>query len=560
METNSIGKGIKFKYTTLLIGLVPTFGVMLIMILFSVSQLKNRMEDDVYSKLAVASEGVNQYFAYDVIANGAVDYDEYADHKYIESQQWQDVELTLFEGDTRLITSLKNADGTYNEGTQASPAIYETVSKGNDYQGHGVTIGSKKYYVYYKPIYDGDGQFWGMAFAGMPEDDVVATKNSVTLNMAVAGVLIAIIFAVIILILSTIMAKTLSKIRDNLGNLAQGDLNADFSYKDKILEFNDLIVAGDQLQKSLFGIIGKTKGISGNLKQGASKVSDLSGTSSEGTNQIADAMQDLADGATAMAENVQAINNQVADIGSNINSINENADHLIASSNSIRVANEDAIKYIEKVSASSTESVEAINDITKQINETNDAISNIKEAVEIISSIANQTNLLALNASIEAARAGEAGKGFAVVATEIKGLSEQTSGSTTQINDIVNEIVEKSAQSVRMSDRVANLISEEQGYIRETESKFELLNTEIEASMEQIESISDKIKGLNVAKDAITQSVHDLSAISEENAASNEEVSASLNGIVSSIKDIADSSNETDSFANELEETVAFFH
>ena len=78
--------------------------------------------------------------------------------------------------------------------------------------------------------------------------------------------------------------------------------------------------------------------------------------------------------------------------------------------------------------------------------------------------------------------------------------------------------------------------------------------------MEQIESISDKIKGLNVAKDAITQSVQDLSAISEENAASNEEVSASLTGIVSSIKDIAGSSNETDSFADELEETVAFFH
>ena len=77
-------------------------------------------------------------------------------------------------------------------------------------------------------------------------------------------------------------------------------------------------------------------------------------------------------------------------------------------------------------------------------------IKEIGSIVDVIKEIADQTNLLALNAAIEAARAGEHGKGFAVVAQEVQLLAENSQQSTEQINVLIKEIQQDTANSVSL--------------------------------------------------------------------------------------------------------------
>lgn len=544
--------------------LIPLIACLAIVTVTCVIYMRNSLEEQTKQLLQVSCAGVYEYYAYDLVeAEGDVDIDEIFtyDTEYIDHLRDMDVDLTLFKGDTRFLTSIKDDSGKRIEGTKASDAVIQTViNEGKEFYSDDVVINGKDYYVYYIPLKTPDGKVIGMVFAGKTQEAVQGMlQRMINIAIMIAGLLLA-IFIPLCIYFSNKISKVLKACSINIGKLSDGDLSAQDDTESIISETKELIFSSHILRDKLSEIIGNIKTVSSDLNTDAQNVHSLSDNSTLSVNQISNAMEDLANGATEMASNVQDISKSIGNLNDTISVLAESSEALATSSENIKNANNEARDYIGRVSDSSVQTVEAVDSITKQISSTNDAVQKIKEAVDMITSIASQTNLLALNASIEAARAGEAGRGFAVVASEIGNLSDQSSKSADEIRNIVGEIVKNSEASVELSGNVATLIREEQEYIKDTQSKFEVLNKEIAESLEHIKQVSHDTGELEKIQNVITEAVQSLSAISEENAASNEEVSASITGIAASVEEIAENAEGTKANADNLVEAISYFH
>jgi len=550
---------LSFKAMCLSLGLIPLLVTVIAISILSIVMIKSNIKNGIENQLLVSTEQLNQYFAYDVIANGDVDYDEYSDHEYIESLKGSDIELTLFKDNVRLLTSLKNSDGSYNEGSTANADIYATVKSGESYSAENVDINGTKYFVYYKPIYDGNGQFWGMAFAGKPETEVQSSINQVIKNLIFVVIVLILAFIIVIWFLTGKLEKPIKKISEALKSLAKGDLNADFDTSSSIREFEELIVSGTTLHSELGSIIGNAKDTATNLGTSVNTVDDLSQNSATGTAQITTAVGELAATAQTMAENVQDANAAMIDIGSIIDSINSGVNNMISISEESFTANENAVAAMNILQDASEKSANSIDSIRVQIGNTNKAIDEVRTAADTISAISEETNLLALNASIEAARAGEAGRGFAVVAENIKKLAEESNENAIQIQQIINTIITLSAQSVRMADEVGEIVENQKSALNAAYKEMESAKNSGIKLGDGVKVVGSEADELGKLKEAVLSNIQDLSAISEENAATSQEVSASVESIANAVEGTRDESSSMKELAEALAQQMSYF-
>lgn len=549
-------KKLSMQIMLLLFAMVPLIVAVLILAFTSVSVISTNLEKETKETLYVASKTLGSYYHEKLVNEGEVAYE----HDYVDSLASNGVEMTVFLDGVRFITSIKKDNGDRIEGTPGGEAIVAAVEgRGEDYYADAVQINNKDYYVYYSPLKDADGNIIGMAFAGKTCEDVDAAINQIVLITIIVGVALLVVFSILVTILAKKISTPIARVAENVERIAGGDLTELAPLSATVSETSMLISASEKLQKELSDIMDRTKVTAEELIADVQNVSQMTGQSSADASQISFVMEDIAQGATTMAQSVQELNEQVIQIGNCVNDVANSVGDLTKSATAMQDANVAAASNMEKVSSSSTRSVEAMESISTSISETNDAINSIDEAVAMITSVAAQTNLLALNASIEAARAGDAGRGFAVVASEIQKLSEQSNSGANRIKEIVQEIIAKSEMSVKLSSEVQTIITEEQGYINETREKFNLLNSEIKASVGNIKDISNKMETLEEIKSKVSGYTEDLSAISEENAASNEEASASITNINSAITVIADESETMKNMAEELQGVIGYF-
>ena len=391
------------------------------------------------------------------------------------------------------------------------------------------------------------------------EKEALAESNSVVIRGVVIAIVIIILFAVVGFIISRMISEPLKKIVDGINKISQGYINEPIDVNSLLTETDELTKAAKTLQVNLQSIVEEIRNASTNLSDSVMNTNGLCNTSADGATQISSAVDELASAAQSMAESVQELNAEMVEIGGNIEVITGAVTELNAASDSMNSISDQAQTDIQEVYESSQNSVAAVEAIAEHMETLTKAINEVSNATRLIGDISSQTNLLSLNASIEAARAGEAGRGFAVVAQEIGSLAAQSQDSVSQIDAIANNIIQLSQTSASLTEKIKEIIADEQVKVQKTKDSFTELKNEIDNSVVQIQNISDQAASLEVSKEKAISAVSDLSAISEENAASNEEVTASISNLSVNINDISSQSDDMSGMAEKLTASIAAF-
>lgn len=471
-------------------------------------------------------------------------------------KQERDVELSIFYGDTRVLTTLKDSSGKREINKKMSKEIYDIIQRGESYFTDDLELFGVPYSGCYVPLYQPNSdKIVGSIFCGRSQAEVNAAAHSTIVSMALSMMGVFIVAIVIGMFVITRIAKHLDGAVDYLGTLSKGALNLTVK-KDLVVrkdEVGDIARAIQRLVESMRDIITNITTSSQALQGFSEEFSASFDRIAESINNVNIAVDEIANGSSSQAAETMSASQKVTQMGTALDETTANVETLGSSSVKMREYNKTAAKNLDELSAISETTKSSVLLVQNQTNQTNDSAQEIREATELITDIANQTNLLSLNASIEAARAGENGRGFAVVADEIRNLSEQSRESAERIVEIVNTLIANSNTSVTTMNEVAENIRTQNNKIEETGEMFRSLNEEIAEVTEAIEKIRKQTEALDVQKKEVLDIVDGLAAIAEQNAAGTEETSASM----AEFHEIIDSCHEATEELTKLAQNLA---
>ena len=347
---------------------------------------------------------------------------------------------------------------------------------------------------------------------------------------------------------------------EKLGNL---DFSEDVSSDKKMLNRKDevgvMLRSITELKNIIVKVMAEIRAYSESLGEAAEALKNSANESSTAAGQVETAITGIADGASSQAQETQSATENVIVMGKMIEQASTEVEQLGDNAADMHKASENAMSILAELEKINQKTMEAIHIIGEQTQKTNESAAKIKVATDMISEIAEETTLLSLIASIEAARAGEQGRGFAVVANQIQKLAEQSADATTQITEVISELVNDAQESVQTMDEVKEVMNQQSENVSQTEKAFKNVEKGIAESIESVEKITDKTRKLDEARAGVVDVVQSLSAIAEENAASAEETSASASEVGSIMEDVSQNANMLDEIAVKLNENVKRF-
>ena len=567
-----IFRNLKLQYKMLILAIIPVLVMGIVAILISNTVVKNKLLDDAKQKLKATSNAVLAAYdqnAGDYFVNATGDVWKGAYNVSLSTPFIDDIaaktgiEVTFFYNDTRLVTSLKDADGKRILGSKAGDFLVENVLQdGNEVFTNRVLVDGTFYFGYYVPVHQNNSdEIIGMVFAGMPVKEIYASLNLITMIFTVAIVVILVIAVIGCLLVSRGIAKSIRNSMDVVKQISEGNLNVEIeqSMLDRKDEAGALSCNTQTLIDSLSAMIGKISNNTMTLNASSEEMNAAAGQAGNAVGNINDDLHNMLTGAVEQTGNAQNIKNSIHNMNIHLEKTLGEVDHLSDETKAMLDARNDVDKSLNQLDASNQDVMTEVENIQKQTQQNNESVEKIIAAGSYISDIADQTNLLSLNASIEAARAGETGKGFAVVAEEIGKLANQSNEASTEISELVNLLSYNSSQTMDIMDSVQDAMNDQTKKLVETANIFKQLQEHVSHVADGVDVIRDATVQLGKETDEIGKDIKNLSDIAQRNEDTVKGTISFSDEVLGTVNSVTEMSTEVSSSANDMAGVVSHF-
>ncbi|MGY3716926.1 methyl-accepting chemotaxis protein [Sutcliffiella cohnii] len=465
--------------------------------------------------------------------------------------------VTIFQEDTRVSTSVV-VDGNRAVGTQASDEIIQKVLKGGQHFYGEANVAGTLNQTAYQPIQNENGETIGMWFVGVSQDFIDETIASIINGFLVVLVIGIVLAFLVVLWFSKQIKQRLSYVGNALEKAGQGDFTIALKDSSKD-EIGILSQSYNNMRDSLRTLINNVVETAEQVAASSEQLTAGAEETSKATDQISESIQAIASGSESQLNHMSKTNQAAGEISSGMEQISGSIQTVNESSGVTKEKSKNGRDVIQQTITQ----MRLINDKTEEISTVVKQLGNksteIGKIVSLITAVSEQTNLLALNAAIEAARAGEHGKGFAVVADEVRKLAEQSSGSASQINSLIQDIQSDISKSVLSMDEASSAVNDGITFVDQAGDEFEEISVSVSDVSTQIAEVSAAIQQITAEMEAMVTYVDEASKIAEESASNSQEVAASAEEQNATMEEVASASATLSNLAEGLQESVRKF-